>query len=97
MSKKKKRWYYVSYYSEYPIFEPAEGGYYYAGTDLMFSARLGSLKRARQTLKAWAKECDMKMLGTDYAINRSKYIGEDEFIRIETVEGVKISGRVPYC
>ena len=24
--------YYVSYYDEYPIYEPAEGGYYYAGT-----------------------------------------------------------------
>ena len=97
MSKKKKRWYYVSYYSEYPIYEPAEGGYYYAGNQLMETVRLGSLKRARQTIRAKAEYYGMDICGQNFAIQRSKYIGEDEYIRIETVAGVKESGRVPYC
>lgn len=30
---------YISYYEEYPIYEPAEGGYYYPGNRLIDSKR----------------------------------------------------------
>lgn len=29
----------ISHYEEYPIYEPAEGGYYYAGNQLVVSER----------------------------------------------------------
>ena len=28
--------YYLTYYEEYPIYEPAEGGYYYAGNQACY-------------------------------------------------------------
>ena len=37
-----KRKYYVSYYEAFPIFEPAEGGYYYEGRQLIDSIKVGS-------------------------------------------------------
>ena len=30
---------YISHYEEYPIYEPAEGGYYYPGNQLVASER----------------------------------------------------------
>lgn len=30
---------YISHYMEYPIYEPAEGGYYYSGNQLVESER----------------------------------------------------------
>ena len=30
---------YISHYEEYPIYEPAEGGYYYSGNQLVASER----------------------------------------------------------
>lgn len=31
---------YFSYYQEYPIYEPAEGGYYYPGNKLINTERI---------------------------------------------------------
>lgn len=41
---------YLSHYEEYPIYEPAEGGYYYAGMALMKSERM-SLRKAKHEIK----------------------------------------------
>ena len=47
---------YVSHYSEYPIYEPAEGGYYYAGNQIVESERL-SKRKAKQKFEEIWKEC----------------------------------------
>ena len=52
-------YYHVSYVTEYPIYEPAEGGYYYAGTTVRHSRRFPSWKKANkyfQKLKRWFLE-----------------------------------------
>ena len=40
--------YYVTYYEEYPIYEPAEGGYYYAGSRNVSVREFKSWRKARQ-------------------------------------------------
>ena len=47
---------YLSHYQEYPIFEPAEGGYYYAGNQVIESERMSKRKCRREFEKIW-KEC----------------------------------------
>ena len=58
---------YVIHYEEYPIFEPAEGGYYYAGIQMVESERLS--KRAAKKLfkELWkqAKEENLEMYGEE--------------------------------
>lgn len=102
-SKKKQVKYYVSYYSEYPIFEPAEGGCFYAGARLISSVASCSLKKARRVLA--------KMVNSDWndpveplvfqnlnrAAYHSRYIGEGSFLVIETVKGRHTQGYQVYC
>lgn len=40
--------FYVSYITEYPIYEPAEGGYYYAGTHIEECIECNSWKKANK-------------------------------------------------
>ena len=91
-----KRNYFVSYYECYPIYEPAEGGYYYEGVELIESYKTGSLKRARRLLKKLAPDYELDDIRTNYAAYNGRYIGERRFLRIETVMGVKESGEVVY-
>lgn len=48
--------YYVSYITEYPIYEPAEGGYYYAGTTIEQCLEYSTWKKANKCFQAWRKE-----------------------------------------
>ena len=51
--------YYVSYITEYPIYEPAEGGYYYAGTTVENCRVFSSWRKANkyyQLLRKWFLE-----------------------------------------
>lgn len=48
---------YFSYYQEYPIYEPAEGGYYYPGNKLINTERLSKRQCKKKLEKIW-KECD---------------------------------------
>ena len=102
MAKKKRRWYYVSYYEEYPIYEPAEGGYYYAGNHCQVTHRYGFLKRARKAFKTWLKEFEeyhqplpkvCKNVAYDIGTD---YVGTGRTLRIETVPGIQNRGYVPY-
>ena len=52
-------YYYVSYVEEYPIYEPAEGGYYYTGDTVVFCRKFSTWKKANkyyQKLKKWFLE-----------------------------------------
>ena len=101
MSKNKRRWYYVSFYEEYPIYEPAEGGYYYEGKCVQLHYRVGSLKHARRLLRKLVAEAveyhqPYDIVEKNYARKTSKYIGREKELRIETFLGMRESGYVQY-
>lgn len=90
---KKRRWYYVSFYQEFPVYEPAEGGYYVPENVLQFHYRYGSLKRARKEFKRIleeSKECyqPFDIINKNSAYSTSDYIGRGSSLHIETKLGV---------
>ena len=96
--KKRKIWYYVTWYDKYPIYEPAEGGYYYEGLDESYCYKFGTLKNAKKWLKKWAEEYGYKVSSNGkHAYEESHYIGEGTVIHIETVRGIHTCGYHPYC
>ena len=95
---------YLSYYEEYPIYEPAEGGYYYAGLELVESERL-SKRQAKKLFDEQAEELlseDSNWYLGNIKFGRqmtrhSKYIGEGAYICIEKHKGMHERGWQPYC
>ena len=94
--KRNQKWYYVSLYERYPIYEAAEGGYYYEGRELTLSYRTRSLNKARRILRElaaeWDMECFYNKAHSDYC-----YIGEGNDAYIETAFGKHEEGYKPYC
>ena len=97
---------YVTHYEQYPIYEPAEGGYYYAGNQITEYERM-SKRAAKRELKElfdilrrdhndpeypWVMSLDENMI-----YRGSKYIGDGESYGIERKLGRRSSGRVAYC
>lgn len=89
---------YLTHYKEYPIYEPAEGGYYYAGNEANEYYRLNSIKQAKRKLAKMRKEleADGFEVYEDRAYLYSEYIGKSEFWIIEKVYGSDESGRQIY-
>ena len=48
--------YYVSWIREYPIFEPAEGGYYYAGEQVFYCEEYPTWKKANKAYQKLKRE-----------------------------------------
>ena len=48
--------YYITLYHEYPIYEPAEGGYYYAGLQAHSAEGYNSFKEAAAAIGKVSKE-----------------------------------------
>ena len=99
--------YSVTYYEEYPIYEPAEGGYYYAGSQNVWVREFKSWRKARQFFNKAAKQfvenfsydnlyC-MYGFPNSYAGVRSKYIGEDYGIVLTSKKPLEEHGWEPYC
>lgn len=98
--------YYVTYYEEYPIYEPAEGGYYYAGSQNVWVREFSTWRKARQFFNKVRKEF-MEEYADDnpycvygqnpYAETTSKYIGECIGIALTYRKPVKERGWEPYC
>mgnify|MGYP000005343712 FL=1 len=61
---------FISHYEEYPSYEPAEGGYYYAGNQLVASERKSKRQCRRNFEKIWQdclKENEQNgFVGNDY-------------------------------
>lgn len=102
----KKYPYYVTLYYLYPIWEPAEGGYYYNGVDIDTSYGFQSRKKALKFLRKRRKECLKEDEGVEgwfnyinsFGIyNRNGYIGNGYFWELERKQGNSISGHQPYC
>lgn len=78
--------YYVTYYVESPVYEPAEGGYYYATRAIDFSMGFDSLEEARAYAEELAEEAGMVKISVDHYNLYSRYIGEGEDIFVETAD-----------
>ena len=93
---------YLTHYTEYPIYEPAEGGYYYAGQQADSFYRLNSLKQAQRQLKKMQKNLEKEgfnvFIQGNYceAYRHDKYIGNGELWTVEKVYGSQNSGWKPY-
>ncbi len=89
---------YLTHYVEYPIYEPAEGGYYYAGRDVCEYYRFLTKWGAKRQLRKMQAELEDYgwTICEDYAFLSSKYIGDGEQWRIERELGSHESGWHPY-
>lgn len=92
--------YYVTYSEYYPIYEPAEGGYYYSGKEIVHTEICQTFKKAKRKIRKWLKDNldeiswisnDKLSFGYD-----GKYIGEGWICEMTTKPVVEC-GRVPYC
>lgn len=99
--------YFVTTYSLYPIYEPAEGGYYYEGVEIRNSRAFQSRRKAKQYInklyrleiacgenqdKYWFAQPDNTLFGCG-----SKFIGEGWYVTLERKQGAEEKGWEPYC
>lgn len=96
---------YLTHYSEYPIYEPAEGGYYYAGNEVVEYERL-SLRQAKRKFEELIRELVSEdtderypwiQISPRFIVRNNYYIGDGESYCIERKLGSNRSGRVIYC
>lgn len=61
---------YVTHYEEYPIYEPAEGGYYYEGNEVVESEKMSRRAAKRRMKELWeeAKKENLEMYGEEEPI-----------------------------
>lgn len=99
---------YLSHYEEYPIYEPAEGGYYYAGNSLVKSERMSERQAKKKLAEIWKnvqKENELLPSVERWVMSNdkrgvyksSRYIGEGESIIIERHKGSEERGWEPYA
>lgn len=99
--------YYVTIYSRYPIYEPAEGGYYYSGIEMIESNEFREFRKAKRYLRKLYKQCiaDRDHEDKYWFSNGShtkfgvggKYIGEGWYVVLEKKQGNDVKGWQPYC
>ena len=91
--------YYLTYYEAYPIYEPAEGGYYYEGRTAIKWWESEDINELLNSISNFTEEFEMEMLPFDFddikdelkkwgycvvALTHAKYIGDDEYLVMET-------------
>lgn len=99
---------FLSLYEHYPIYEPAEGGYYYTGMKLR-KTKYVPFFLVRKALKKihfqWTMEAEGYMDGDRVYLYRDgvqwlcKYIGDGQSVIVERLWsiGSHEKGRVPYA
>lgn len=94
--------YYVTYSEFYPIYEAAEGGYYYPGKEIRRTASCQTFKEAKLKIRKWRKWLETHGDGINwYSFDkqafgyRSKYIGDGWVCELTTYPVVG-HGWVPY-
>ena len=92
--------FYVTHYAEYPIYEPAEGGYYYPGRDAVWSRGFNSEQEAQDFIDEYVENDDEEdWVGfKDGYISKGRYIGEDQQLLVEPKNSYlsNIKGWEPY-
>lgn len=91
--------YYLTYYEAYPIYEPAEGGYYYEGRNATKWWESENLNELLNSISNFAEDFEMEKMPFDFddikdelekwgycvvALTHAKYIGDDEYLVMET-------------
>lgn len=91
--------YYLTYYEAYPIYEPAEGGYYYEGRTAIKWWESEDIDELLNSISNFAEEFGMEKMPFDFddikdelekwgycivALTHAKYIGDDEYLVMET-------------
>ena len=91
--------YYLTYYEAYPIYEPAEGGYYYEGRTAIKWWESEDIDELLNSISNFAEEFGMEKTPFDFddikdelekwgycvvALTHAKYIGDDEYLVMET-------------
>lgn len=91
--------YFVTVYNNYPIYEAAEGGYYYEGTEVVKSREFQTWRKAKRAVrKLYKKLFDAEDLGSFQNDSRqhfgwnSRYIGDGWYIKLERRQGGDVSG-----
>lgn len=97
--------YYVTMYEKYPIYERAEGGYYYEGCSIVWSRSFQEFRKAKRFLrklylsyvkdrceKYWYEKSDHSRFGEN-----GRYIGDGWFITLERTYGQYVHHWHPYC
>lgn len=79
--------YYVSYYEETPEYVEAEGGYFVAHRELIFSEEFTNIDEARKRIAELGEQENMEKVSDEFYLDRSKYIGQDRFFIVETEKG----------
>lgn len=82
--------YYITLYDAYPIYEPAEGGYYYDGYQAKWASGYETFKEAVAEISSVAQELNnaegynfVKKSAGEYEDYGDKYIGTGAVLRIE--------------
>lgn len=91
--------YYLTYYEAYPIYEPAEGGYYYEGRTAIKWWESEDVDELLNSISNFAEEFGMEKMPFNFdnikdelkkwgycvvALTHAKYIGDDEYLVMET-------------
>jgi hypothetical protein len=79
--------YIITLYEKYPIYEPAEGGYYYDGIEVDTQWACDNLEEAKYEFEKLAKRYDLKIQGENKDIAFSEHpekIGEGYILQIES-------------
>ena len=102
---------YLTHYTEYPIYEPAEGGYYYSGNQIDSYERLSKNQARKKMEEIWEEIKEeygiypsemerWKYIKNSHGVSiryHSHYIGEGCSYVIERKLGSEKRGWVPYC
>lgn len=93
--------FYVTYYAEYPIYEPAEGGYYYAGNDAIWSEGFNTEEEAWEYADKYVEQDDewgeWQKFTDGYKLD-GKYIGQNQYVVVEPKKAYlgMVKGWEPY-
>ena len=98
IKKKETGVYYVVLYKGYPIYEPAEGGYYYEGLEVSGYKKFTNRQDARKFLRLYATTNNFNVAKNGlHAYKSGVNIGDSEEIYVERKIGYHIKGKQTYC
>lgn len=95
--------YYITYSLHYPIYEPAEGGYYYAGKENVWIEQFSTFRKAklrmRKLLKEYrlTEEVNIISFNNQFFGYNGRRIGEGWCIELTRDKLPEEHGYVPYC
>lgn len=89
---------YLTHYEEYPIFEPAEGGYYYAGNAIVESERMSKRAARKNIEEIWrdAKAYNLEEFGEEEPTRDEDRFGNSIYPWYRSLDGNMVWRRGRY-